>query len=161
MPRPILYCFSTIIAFVFFTLSLAAAAEQSPGECPRIEVLKGIKQAAANDGAVIEPVHVKTGLLVLVVAKTEPGIAALSRAVDAYESARTKYLSAKAEGACNAIWNAIAGRELEESIKRTSTGFIVVYSSANQDIVEKLHKSECCSWCVCPAGTVTQCTSCC
>jgi hypothetical protein len=133
-----------------------------PGSaCPRSEILAKIKKIAKDAGAYVEPVHMKDGLVVIETATDPSAIAALQGLADEYKNAQTNFLASKTGERCDPVWDAAQSHDLDESIERTSKGFIVVYSSQDPKVVESLQKSTCCDYCICPAGTVTSCASCC
>lgn len=143
-------------------LSLGLAGQAYAGAaCPRDVLIKDIQATIKKSGGTIEPVHLKDGIAIVVTAKSANGIKAVHKAVDAYLAKRPKYVSPPSGDYCASIMKAVAAKQLSEQTEKTSTGALLLYATPDSVLVAKLHKDDCCSWCVCPAGSVTSCTRCC
>ena len=151
--------FTMLLVSMLFT-GLSSAQAQSNASCSRIQAIKAIQQAATAVGATIEPVHLKGGVTIVVTANNPAGVGALHNAADNYLAARTKSLATKTASGCEQVWGALAEGQLDESVEKTSTGFIIAYTSTDPKIVQSLHKDTCCQYCICPS-TVTRCSGCC
>lgn len=153
-------CFKLLGRIFILSLVVGQAYAANP-PCPRDALIKEVQAAIKKSGGTIEPVHLKDGIAIVITTKSADAIKAVHKSVDAYQAKRAKYVAPASDSYCVSMMKAIAAKQLTEQTGKTSTGALLLYGTADQMLVSKLHKDDCCNWCVCPAGTVTSCTRCC
>lgn len=145
--------------------SVQAAEKMSKLEaaCPWAQAASKFRKAVAAAGGVTEPLHLHEGLAVLATG-TGKKAAAINSAAKTLASEVQAFKSlapgAKSELCVNLV-NGAAGGLMSVQVEETSRGVLVAFFSKDAKVVEALHLGGCCDYCVCPAGTVTRCASCC
>ncbi len=152
--------FKQTVSFLVL-LALTNLAHAAGAGCPRDVLIKDIQATIKKSGGTIEPVHLKDGIAIVVTTKSASAVKAVHKSVDAYLAKRTGYAAPSAGNSCASIMKSVAAKQLSEQAEKTSTGALLLYGTSDNALVEKLHKDDCCNWCVCPAGSVTSCARCC
>ncbi len=153
-------CFKLLSRIFILSLMVGQVYAANP-PCPRDVLIKEIQATIKKSGGTIEPVHFKDGIAIVITTKSADAIKTVHKSVDAYQAKRAKHAAPAADGYCASLMKAVAAKQLTEQTEKTSTGALLLYGTADQMLVSKLHKDDCCNWCVCPAGTVTSCARCC
>lgn len=149
------------VSGILLLLSFAGQAFAADAACPRDVLIKDVQATIKKSGGTIEPVHLKDGIAIVVTAKSASAVKSVHKAVDVYLARRAKYAAPPSGDSCVSLMKSVAAKQLSEQAEKTSTGALLLYGTSDSTLVAKLHKDDCCNWCVCPAGTVTSCQRCC